>query len=158
MADDGFARFRITSVEQKPHTNVLGARATKTELSCEVVTERAGDEEQRLAVFHRRLELSVRAGEHRRMPWVELVGFDAARKKHRMPARPSELALELARADGCDRPKRAKAQKVEALLLLLVEWELVRSEGCQERTGIVDPDEAARARSRGRELGGERTW
>jgi hypothetical protein len=99
----------------------------------------------------------MRVGEHRWTPWVEVVGFETACKKHRMPAVSSELALELARTDGRDRSKRAKAKKIEALLLLGVEWELVRVEWCEERACIVDPDEAAGPRSCGRELGGERT-
>jgi hypothetical protein len=157
VADDGFAHFRIGRLEEKPYANVLRPRASKAELPCEVVAQRAGDEEQRLAVFDRRLELAMRAGEHRRTPRVELVGLETACKKHRIPAVSSELALELARADGRDCPKRAKAKKIEALLLLVVEWELVRAQRGKELACIVDTDEATGASSCGRELRGEGT-
>src|SRR5712692_5927670 len=108
MADDRFTSFRIHSLEQKTQANVLGARTANAELNSQVVAERAGDEEQRLAIFNRWLELAMRAREHRRTPRVELVRLEAAREKHCMPAHSSKLTLELARADGRDRTKGAK--------------------------------------------------
>ena len=153
MADDGVALFGLTSFKKQPYTHLLGARATKTELFREVIAQRASDEEKGFSVFDRFFELPVRAREHRRAPWCELIRLETTRQQHSVPAVTSELTLQLSRADGRHRTERAKTQKVKALQLLLIERELVRRERGEERARIFDLHEAAWSRARCGELG-----
>jgi len=68
----------------------------------------------------------MRAREQRRAPGRELIGLEAARKQDRVPARASELALQLTLTQGGHRPHGAKAEQVQAFELLLIERQLVR--------------------------------
>ena len=86
-----------------------------------VAAQRTRDEEQRLAVLDRVTKLPVRAREKRRPPGVEVIRLGATREQHRAPSIATELALELAGADGCDLAKRAQAEQVQSFELFGVE-------------------------------------
>src|SRR6267143_519123 len=78
MADDGLALVWLIGFVGEPHSHLLRARAAQAQLGGKVAAQRAGDEQQRLAIFHRRLELPMRARELRWAPWDELIRFSAA--------------------------------------------------------------------------------
>src|ERR1700693_6193807 len=81
MAHKGVAFLGTTGFGKESHPHVLGAGAAQAELTREVAAERAGDKEQSLAVFDRRLELAMRARELRWQPRSELVRLVAAREQ-----------------------------------------------------------------------------
>src|SRR5439155_10158640 len=78
MPDDGFARFDIAVFADEAHAHLLRAGAAQAELLGEVAAQRARDEEQGLAILHRRLELPVGAREHRRLTWRQMIGLEPA--------------------------------------------------------------------------------
>src|SRR6476660_9452349 len=100
MAHEGVPALWFAHFETQSNPHVLGARAAEAELAREVAAERAGDEEQSLAVFDRRLELAMRARELRRQPRCELIRLEASRQQDRMSPGAAELALQLALAEG----------------------------------------------------------
>src|SRR5579859_620385 len=147
MPDDGFARFDGAVFADEAHAHLLGAGTAQAQLLRQVSAQRAGDEEQRLAILDRRLELPVRAREHRRLPGRQLIGLEPAREQHRASAFTAQLALELARSDRRDRAERAQPEKVESLHLLVVEQELASGERGEERARVVDLQEATWSRA-----------
>src|SRR5947199_5867378 len=126
MAHDGFARFDVAVFAGEAHAHLLCSGASQPKLICKVPAQRARDEEQGLAILDRRLELPVRAREHRRLPRRQLIRLEPACEQHRASAFATQLALELARSDRRNRIERAQSEKVEALHLLAVEPELAR--------------------------------
>src|SRR2546423_13333223 len=78
MPDDGFARLDVAVFADEAHAHLLCAGAPESKLLGKVAAQRARDEEQRLAILDRRLELAVRAREHRRLPGWQLIGLQAA--------------------------------------------------------------------------------
>src|SRR5450759_5312461 len=126
MAHNGVAFLRATGFEKESHTHVLGAGAAEAELSGKVAAERAGDEEQGLAVFDRWIELAMGAREQGRAPWRERVRLHAARQEHRVSPGAAELALQLTLPEGGHRAQGAQAEQVQAFELFLIERELVR--------------------------------
>jgi hypothetical protein len=125
MAHQGVALLVRRGLEEKPHENLLGARAAQAQLGGEVVAQRSRDEQQSLAVFDRWIELPVDAGEKRRTPWHQLIRLESSREQDRMTSIATELALQLARADCSHGAKRAQTQEIKAFQLLGVERELV---------------------------------
>ncbi len=157
MAHDGFARFDVAVFAGEAHAHLLCACASQSKLICKVPAQRARDEEQGFAILDRRLELPVRASEHRRLPRRQLIRLEPACEQHRALAFAPELALELARPDRRDRAERAQPEKVEALHLLVVEPELARGERGEERARVVDLQQATRSRACRRQSSGERS-
>src|SRR5712692_1855520 len=102
MPDDGFARFDLAAFAVETHAHLLCAGAAQSELLGEVSAQRTRDEEQGLAILDRRLELPVRAREHRRLPRHQLIGLEPACQQHCALALAAQLALELARSDRRD--------------------------------------------------------
>ena len=126
MAHHRLALFLTRGFEQESHPHLLGARTAQSQLVSQVSTERARDEQQRLAVFDRLIELPMRAREEWWVPRHELIGLQPPREEHRMPAIAPELALELSRADRRHRGQRAKTQKINSLQLLHIKRKLAR--------------------------------
>jgi hypothetical protein len=115
------------------------------------------DEQQSLAIFHRWVELPVRAGEKWRTPWRELIGLEPSREQDRMTSIATKLAFQLARADRGHRAKRAQTQEIQTFELLRVEGKLVCGKWSEEGACLFDPHEAARSRACSGKARGERT-
>src|SRR5260370_11462873 len=147
MPDDGFARFDLAAFAVETHSHLLCAGTAQSELLGEVTAQRARDEEKGLTILDRRLELPVRAREHRRLPRRQLIGLEPACEQHCAPALAAQLALELAGSDRRDRAERAQSQKVEALHLLVLERELAGGERGEERARVVDLHQTPRPRA-----------
>src|SRR5206468_10888580 len=153
---------RSTPFARAPRTRIPFARGPalpprpQAELVGEVTAQRAGDEEQRLAVLDRLAELAMHAGEERRTPGHELVWLEPACEQHRVTSLAAELALQLARADGRDRVQRAQAEEVQPLQLLCVERKLAGGERGEELSRVADLHQPSRTRTRRRQS--RREW
>src|SRR4029077_3530253 len=145
MAHDRLALFQFGGFEMKPHAHMLRAGATQPQLFRQVAAQRARDEQHRLAIFDRLIELPMRAREKGWTPGGEQVGLEAPREQDCMTAVTTELAFQLARADRRHRAQRAKTKEIQSFELLPVERQLVRGEGGEESLRIVDLNQAARS-------------
>ena len=158
MAHDRLAPFLIGVLEQQPHAHLLGARTTHAELEGQVSAQRSSDEQQSLSVLHRRLELAMRASEHRWAPGGELIRLEAPGEEYRVASFSPKLALQLARSNGGDSIERAQTKQVEPLHRLFVELQLTSGKWGKECARLIDLDQAPPSRSPRGEPGGERTW
>src|SRR2546430_11453440 len=102
MPNDRLPLLVLRGLESHSHADLLCPRAPQAELVSEVTAQRAGDEEQRLAILDRLAELAMGAGEERRTPGHELGWLEAACEQHRGTFLPAELALQLVPAAGHD--------------------------------------------------------
>src|SRR5438094_9122113 len=156
MPDDRLTLLVLRGIESHSHAHLLCPGATQAQLVGGVAAQRAGDEEQRLAVLDRLAELAMRAGEQRRAPGPQLVWLEPACEQYRVTSLAAELALQLAWADGRDRVQRSQAEQVQSLQLLGVERKLARGERGEELSRIADLHQPAGTRARCRQSRRER--